>query len=117
MHHSIGKNQYLKICPGWVITALSQMVSEGQRPSLFMPDAQRLARSAIRTIGNAAETTGYIGHQIQVSIYLLQCPKNCEFQREMFGCFPQFMANFALKRQAEKIRTDWLKKANPLGKA
>jgi hypothetical protein len=42
-----------------------------------MPDTQVFARSAVRTIGNAAETSGHIGHQIQVNFVFIFIAKKC----------------------------------------
>lgn len=38
-----------------------------RRPSFYIPSPEQFAKSAVRTIGIAPETTGYFSHQIQVS--------------------------------------------------
>jgi hypothetical protein len=53
-----------------VKTKLSGMYSDGKNPNLFMPSAESFAKSAIGTIGNASETCGSMGHQIQVNLWV-----------------------------------------------
>lgn len=50
------------LCPMVVSTKMSKV----RNPSFFIPSAEEFAKSAVRTVGNARETSGYYSHQIQV---------------------------------------------------
>uniref|UniRef100_A0A7E4W0D7 Estradiol 17-beta-dehydrogenase 12 n=1 Tax=Panagrellus redivivus TaxID=6233 RepID=A0A7E4W0D7_PANRE len=54
------------VCPMMVSTKMSKV-----RTSFFAPTPGPYVKSAIRTIGNAAETTGCLAHQIQALVFNL----------------------------------------------
>uniref|UniRef100_A0A0M3JC20 Estradiol 17-beta-dehydrogenase 12 (inferred by orthology to a human protein) n=1 Tax=Anisakis simplex TaxID=6269 RepID=A0A0M3JC20_ANISI len=53
------------LCPMVVSTKMSKV----RNPSFFIPSAEEFAKSAVRTVGNARETSGYYSHQIQVCFF------------------------------------------------
>ncbi|KHJ97331.1 hypothetical protein OESDEN_02697 [Oesophagostomum dentatum] len=52
------------ICPMLVATKMSKV----RRTSFFTASAEKFAASAVRSIGLADDTTGYLSHQIQVEL-------------------------------------------------
>ncbi|EYB87188.1 hypothetical protein Y032_0267g763 [Ancylostoma ceylanicum] len=55
------------ICPMMVATKMSKV----RKTSFFTPSAESFAASALRSIGLAVETSGYLSHQIQVEVMKL----------------------------------------------
>ncbi|EGT50980.1 CBN-LET-767 protein [Caenorhabditis brenneri] len=52
------------IAPMMVATKMSKV----KRTSFFTPDGAKFAKSALNTVGNASDTTGYITHQLQLEL-------------------------------------------------
>ncbi|KAF1762483.1 hypothetical protein GCK72_010745 [Caenorhabditis remanei] len=52
------------IAPMMVATKMSKV----KRTSFFTPDGAKFAKSALNTVGNASDTTGYISHQLQLEL-------------------------------------------------
>uniref|UniRef100_A0A0N4Z8F6 Estradiol 17-beta-dehydrogenase 12 n=1 Tax=Parastrongyloides trichosuri TaxID=131310 RepID=A0A0N4Z8F6_PARTI len=73
------------INPGLVCTKLSKV----DTPGIFAPTAEKFVRSAIRTIGRADNTTGYLPHELQAegSLYI-----------------PSFIFDFVVRSHNEKMR-------------
>lgn len=57
--------------------------------SLFAPDAPSYARSAVNTIGNAKETTGYVTHQLEY---------------EGMNLVPEFILDMVVKRASRQLK-------------
>lgn len=43
-------------------------MSKVKRTSFFTPDGAVFAKSALNTVGNTSDTTGYITHQLQLEL-------------------------------------------------
>uniref|UniRef100_A0A1I7TMM2 SDR family NAD(P)-dependent oxidoreductase n=1 Tax=Caenorhabditis tropicalis TaxID=1561998 RepID=A0A1I7TMM2_9PELO len=43
-------------------------MSKVKRTSFFNPDGAKFAKSALNTVGNSSDTTGYISHQLQLEL-------------------------------------------------
>ncbi|KIH50137.1 hypothetical protein ANCDUO_19788 [Ancylostoma duodenale] len=60
------------ICPMMVATKMSKVqiyrYPNVRKTSFFTPSAESFASSAVRSIGLANETSGYLSHQIQVEV-------------------------------------------------
>ncbi|CAI5444233.1 unnamed protein product [Caenorhabditis angaria] len=52
------------IAPMMVATKMSKV----KKTSFFTPNGEQFVKSALNTIGNAADTTGYISHQLQLEV-------------------------------------------------
>ncbi|CAB3401289.1 unnamed protein product [Caenorhabditis bovis] len=52
------------IAPMMVATKMSKV----KRTSFFAPDSDQFVKSAVKTIGNADDTTGYFSHQLQLEL-------------------------------------------------
>ncbi|UMM22017.1 hypothetical protein L5515_003449 [Caenorhabditis briggsae] len=52
------------IAPMMVATKMSKV----KRTSFFTPDGATFAKSALNTVGNSSDTTGYITHQLQLEV-------------------------------------------------
>uniref|UniRef100_F1KX08 Steroid dehydrogenase let-767 n=1 Tax=Ascaris suum TaxID=6253 RepID=F1KX08_ASCSU len=72
------------LCPMVVSTKMSKV----RRPSFYIPSPEQFAKSAVRTIGIAPETTGYFSHQIQVEAMRLS---------------PRFMTYMAVDRRTRSL--------------
>uniref|UniRef100_A0A1I7U2H1 NAD(P)-binding protein n=1 Tax=Caenorhabditis tropicalis TaxID=1561998 RepID=A0A1I7U2H1_9PELO len=63
--------------------------------SFFCPDSDSFAKSALNTIGNSSDTTGYITHQLEY---------------EMMNLAPEFILDMAVARSSAQLKEAALKK-------
>lgn len=63
--------------------------------SFFCPDSESYAKSALKTIGNSSDTTGYITHQLEY---------------EMMNLLPEFILDRAVVRSSAQLKAAALKK-------
>ncbi|KIH49885.1 hypothetical protein ANCDUO_20040 [Ancylostoma duodenale] len=64
MEYASSGIMFQTICPMMVATKMSKV----RKTSFFTPSAESFAASAVRSIGLANETSGYLSHQIQVEV-------------------------------------------------
>uniref|UniRef100_A0A183BV04 Estradiol 17-beta-dehydrogenase 12 n=1 Tax=Globodera pallida TaxID=36090 RepID=A0A183BV04_GLOPA len=75
------------ICPGRVETKMAQNVSHQSYTGFFSPLPKQFVQQALRTVGHSTETTGCIGHQIQV---------------ELSSLLPTFLTDIYVKNEIQK---------------
>lgn len=80
------------VVPMMVATKMSKV----RKSSLFVPSAEQFARSAVRTIGNVDETTGFWSHQLQHTV--------------AFKLLPDFLFNRVSDSSSQATRARALKK-------
>ncbi|CAI2348029.1 unnamed protein product [Caenorhabditis sp. 36 PRJEB53466] len=86
------------IAPMMVATKMSKV----KRTSFFTPDGATFAKSALNTVGNASDTTGYISHQIQL---------------ELLNLIPTFLRDILLTNVSNGTRAAALRKKEREAKA
>lgn len=86
------------IAPMMVATKMSKV----KRTSFFTPSGEAFAKSALNTIGNSSDTTGYISHQIQL---------------EFMSLIPTFIRDKVLTNMSSKTRAAALRKKEREAKA
>uniref|UniRef100_A0A0K0EEF9 Estradiol 17-beta-dehydrogenase 12 n=1 Tax=Strongyloides stercoralis TaxID=6248 RepID=A0A0K0EEF9_STRER len=86
---------FQSLCPMMVATNMSKV----KKPSFFTPSPTQYVKSALKTIGNASDTTGIFAHQLQA---------------EFVGLLPEFVLNYLLWSTNKTIRAKAIKKKERL---